>query len=127
MSDDIHNINLPGEPEPVIPEKLPRTESNPAVALLLAVAHPERWAILRELAAGLPLSVQELAQRVGCTPNQTSKHMTALRTAGAVVTVERAGEDGRKQFYSIAEEYRRPSLEGKREIDYGSLGLRFPD
>lgn len=126
MSDDIHNINLPGEPVPVVPGKVPRAESNPDVALLLAVAHPERWAILRELAVGLPRSVQELAQRVGCTPNQTSKHMTALRTAGAVVTVERTGEDGRKQFYSIAEEHRRLGSEGKREIDYGSLGLRFP-
>jgi predicted ArsR family transcriptional regulator len=123
VSNDIHNISLPGEAEVIPVAAVP--VADPEVSLLLAVAHAERWAILRELSIGDSLSVQELANRVGCTPNQASKHMTALRTVKAVVTVERAGEDGRKQFYTVADEFRRTGLDGSRELDYGSLVLRF--
>ena len=120
---DIHNINLPSELDVVSASK--SSPVNPGVEILLAVAHPDRWAILRELVFGIPLSVQELAAKVECTPNQTSKHMMTLRAAGAVVTVERAGEDGRKQFYSIPEEYLRIGSGGEKEIDYGGVVLRY--
>jgi DNA-binding transcriptional ArsR family regulator len=44
----------------------------------------DRWRILRELAKGQALPVQELGRRVGCSAAQASKHMTLLREVGLV-------------------------------------------
>ena len=94
--------------------------------LLAAAGDPARWGILRELAGGEALSVQELAARVSRSHNQTSKHLALLRSVGAVVPVAVPGTDGRKQFHAIAEAFRREVADGKREIDYGTCVLRFP-
>ena len=124
MLDDVLNIRLPSDDAPAM--AVQREAAAPQVCELLAAAgDPARWGILRELAGGEVLSVQELAARVSRSHNQTSKHLTLLRSAGAVVAVELPGSDGRKQFHAIAETFRRVGADGKPEIDYGTCVLRF--
>jgi len=123
MLNDVHNINLPSEP--LTPASLQVAPLPTASKLLLVVGDPARWAILRELADGKTLSVQELAERIQRSPNQTSKHLTLLRSVNAVTAVELSGHDGRKQFHIVAEEHRRTGPDGRPEIDYGSCVLRF--
>ena len=124
MLDDVLNIRLPSDDAPA---KLVQAEAPgpPVWELLAAAGDSARWGILRELAQGEALSVQELATRVSRSHNQTSKHLALLRSVGAVVAVEVPGTDGRKQFHAIAEAFRRPVTDGKSEIDYGTCVLRF--
>lgn len=96
------------------------------VKLLVAVADPIRWAVLRELAGGEALSVLELAGRLRLGANLVSKHLRWLREAGAVVVVPVAGGDGRRSHHLVPDSFRRPSANGKPEIDYGVCVLRFP-
>ena len=125
MLDDVLNIRLPSDDVPL--KVVQREAQTPQVYELLAAAGDvARWGILRELAGGDALSVQELAARIQRSHNQTSKHLAMLRTAGAVVAVEVPGTDGRKQFHAIAEAFRRVGADGKLEIDYGTCVLRFP-
>ena len=123
MLSEVHNISLPSDSNSLAPAIRP---SSSAPSLIEVIGDPARWAILRELAPGTPLSVQELAERIGKTPNQTSKHLTLLRGAGAVIIVDQPGHDGRKQFHTIAESFRRTGPAGQPEIDYGPCLLRFP-
>ncbi len=125
MLDDVLNIRLPSDDVPA--KAVQRVAPAPQVCELLAAAGDSaRWGILRELAGGEALSVQELAARVARSHNQTSKHLSLLRSVGAVVAVELPGMDGRKQFHAIAEAFRRVGADGKPEIDYGTCVLRFP-
>jgi predicted ArsR family transcriptional regulator len=91
----------------------------------MAIADGVRWAVLRELASGQPLSVQDLGARLRRDPNLISKHLRVLRAAGAVVEVQAAGLDGRKTFHTVPEIYRRTDAAGRPMIDYGSCALRF--
>ena len=96
--------------------------------LLQAMAERLRWAILGELVAGPPLSVQELASRLQHRPNLVSKHLRVLREAGAVVVVPSVDGDGRKQFYTVPEGCRHVDDSGRPVLDYGVCALRvFPD
>lgn len=45
---------------------------------------PARWHILRELAKGEALPVNELARRAKCPAATVSKHMALLKKAGVV-------------------------------------------
>ena len=125
MLDDVLNIKLPSDD---VPAKVFRreTRTTQVYELLAAAGDSARWGILKELAGGESLSVQELAARVSRSHNQTSKHLALLRSVGAVVAVELPGTDGRKQFHAIAEAFRRVGTDGKPEIDYGTCVLRFP-
>jgi DNA-binding transcriptional ArsR family regulator len=96
------------------------------VKLLIAIADPIRWAVLRELAAGPPRSVLELAARVRHSDNLVSKHLHWLREAGAVVVLPMPGTDQRISHYGIPPEYLHQNAAGKMEIDYGVCVLRFP-
>lgn len=93
---------------------------------LWAVSDPARWAALRELAGGNSLSVLELATIAGRSPDLMSKHLKALREAGAVAAVASPDGDGRKQHYVVPERFRRTDESGKAMIDYGVCALRFP-
>ena len=57
--------------------------------------------ILRELAGGTPLAVNELARRVRRAPDATSKQLRVLRDARILSLVRPAGEDGRKQIHEL--------------------------
>jgi DNA-binding transcriptional ArsR family regulator len=99
--------------------------SNP-VKLLIAIADPLRWAVLRELAGGEALSVQELAGRLRKNANLVSKHLRWLREAGALTVVTSPGADGRKSSHAVPATFLRRDANGKAEIDYGVCVLRFP-
>jgi DNA-binding transcriptional ArsR family regulator len=98
--------------------------ANP-VKLLVAVADPIRYAVLRELASGAALSVRELAARVRQSDNLVSKHLRWLREASAVVLVEPAGADRRHSHHAVPAVCLRKTADGKTEIDYGVCVLRF--
>jgi DNA-binding transcriptional ArsR family regulator len=85
-------------------------------AFLSAIGHPLRWAILRELSAGEPLMVLELAQRLGRDKSVISKHLATLRRGGAVVI-------GRGRLYQIPAPYLADPAQGL--VDYGHCLLRF--
>ena len=104
---------------------LPPPVSDP-VKLLVAIADPVRWAVLRELAGGESLSVLELAGRLRKDSNLVSKHLRWLREAGAVAVVAVPGADGRKSSHAVPAVFLRKDANGKPEIDYGVCVLRFP-
>jgi DNA-binding transcriptional ArsR family regulator len=91
------------------------------IPLLAAAGDPVRWSILRELAAGPPLIVLELARRLGKSADLISKHLRVLRDCGAVIVGTPPGEDGRKSFYEVPAAYR----PAPRVLDYRSCVLRF--
>lgn len=68
--------NTPGPPAE------PETIKLKHLSRLLHV--PARWRILRELAKGEALPVNELARRVNCRAATVSKHMALLKVAGVV-------------------------------------------
>lgn len=89
----------------------------PMDKLIAAVGTPVRWGILGELAAGEPLMVKEIAERLKCSPALVSKHMAVLRKAG-MVTVGRAG------VYLIPPHFAMNTAE--RHVDFGHCLLRLP-
>jgi DNA-binding transcriptional ArsR family regulator len=84
--------------------------------LAAALGHPARWKILKELSAGEPRMVRELAQVAGCSPDMASKHLAKLRKAGAVV-------QGRGRLYQI-QPHHLPAP-GERVVDFGHCLLRL--
>ena len=89
----------------------------PSLELLAtALGHSARWKILKELSAGEPRMVQELAKVAGCSPDMASKHLAVLRKAGAVV-------QGRGRLYQI-QKHHLPSP-GERVVDFGHCLLRL--
>ena len=101
---------------PDAPSPNPVPSDLPLVALVKAIGDPVRWAILRELAAGEPLMVVEIAQTLKKSPTLVSKHLVWLRKAGAVVT-------GRAGLYTIPSRFR--PVPGERVVDYGYCLLRL--
>ncbi len=95
--------------------------------VLQAAGDPARWAVLRELAYGKPLSLQELAAKARRTPNQMGKHLAVLRAAGLVQAVPSPDGDGRKQCHAVPETFRRTDAEGRLMLDFGVCLLRFGD
>jgi predicted transcriptional regulator len=57
----------------------------PLDQLLAAITNPVRWYLLRELASGEQLMVSELAERIGQSPDTTSKNMVVLHNTGIVL------------------------------------------
>lgn len=96
------------------------------VKLLVAIAHPVRWAVLRELAGGEALSVLALAGRLRLSANLVSKHLHWLRAAGAVTVVALPGADRRLSSHAVPATFLRKDANGRAEIDYGVCVLRFP-
>jgi DNA-binding transcriptional ArsR family regulator len=96
------------------PEKIPHPAIHP---LLRSFNAPMRWAILAELAAGEPLMVKEIAERIKRKPSIVSKHLAVLRRSGAVVI-------GRGRLYQIPDHYLTSS--DKRHLDFGHCLLRLP-
>lgn len=83
-----------------------------------SLGHTNRWKILRELSAGEPLMVKEIAERIRISADLTSRHMAVLRRAGLVVC-------GRGNLYAIPKPYL--PVPGQRLIDYGHCLLRFDE
>jgi DNA-binding transcriptional ArsR family regulator len=88
----------------------------PRAALLGAIGDETRWQILRELAAGEPLMVTELARKLGRSDSAMAKHLAVLRKAGIT-------QIGRGRLQQI-----RPQFIVDREarvLDFGYLQLRL--
>jgi len=99
---------------PSTAENTPQLPFEPIVA---ALATPLRWKILSELcAAGEPLMVREIAQRVGCSAGLVSKHLAVLRWAGVVMV--------KRRLYQIPPQYIVSA--DKRHVDFGHCLLRLP-
>ena len=85
-------------------------------ALASALGNVIRWQALRELAAGDPLLMIELSERVGMVPNNLSRHMKVLLAEG-LVTQNRAGQYAIPAGRLISKE--------ERLLDYGTCLLRL--
>ncbi len=85
-------------------------------ALARVLGDPGRWAILRELAKGEALPVQELASRVGRSAGMVSKHMAMMREAGLVVA-------GYGRLYQLAPAMR--PAPGATMVDLGQCLLKI--
>ncbi len=92
---------------------------------VLAAADPVRHGILRELAAGVPLPVNELAARLGRWPDLISKHLRVLRDARLIMAVTSVDGDGRKQFHEVPALFRTRDAAGVVALDFGAVLLRF--
>ncbi|HVV24060.1 MAG TPA: helix-turn-helix domain-containing protein [Pseudonocardiaceae bacterium] len=68
-------------------------------AFVRLAAHPVRWRLLTELAAG-DHRVRELTDLVGEPQNLVSYHLRLLRDGG-LVTARRSGFDGRDSYYHL--------------------------
>jgi DNA-binding transcriptional ArsR family regulator len=95
-----------------------------AVALMHALGQPIGWNALRLLASAGPQSVNDVAAALNCAQVSASRHLDALRKAGAVIAVTPPDGDGRKVFYAIPPGRLRETANGK-EIDYGVCVLRL--
>lgn len=70
-----------------------------APAFVRLAAHPIRWHLLSELAAG-DYRVRELTERVGAPQNLVSYHLRLLRDGG-LVTARRSSLRGRDSYYHL--------------------------
>ncbi|MEO3824216.1 metalloregulator ArsR/SmtB family transcription factor [Actinomadura sp. B10D3] len=75
------------------------TSSQAAPAFVRLAAHPLRWRLLTELAAG-DLRVRELTALVGAPQNAVSYHLRLLREGG-LVAASRSSFDGRDSYYRL--------------------------
>ncbi len=93
-------------------------ELHPPLGKFIAAAgSPLRWKILGELAAGEPLMVKEIAERLKCSSSLVSKHLAVLRRAGMVMV-------GHAGVYLIPPHF--PIATAARHVDFGHGLLRLP-
>ena len=111
MADDtqIESVPLPI----VIPETLFR-----------ALANSTRLLMLRRLAAGGSLCVNDFVSITRRRQEAVSRHLVILLQAGAVVQVPAPDGDGRKQFYAIRPSVVRTGPTGP-ELDFGTCVVRL--
>ena len=79
----------------------PEAESHPTirdVAVMRALAHPARLALLDHLTSGGPSTATECATVVALSPSATSYHLRALAKVGMVEEAEGRG-DGRERWW----------------------------
>ncbi|WP_169982749.1 metalloregulator ArsR/SmtB family transcription factor [Microbispora sp. H10836] len=75
------------------------SSSQATPAFVRLAAHPLRWRLLTELAAG-DLRVRELTALAGAPQNLVSYHLRLLRDGG-LVTATRSSRDGRDSYYRL--------------------------
>lgn len=107
-------------PGPIPPKPLAAPE-----VLVRVIGEPMRWKILRELANGSRPAVMDLAKRLGCHPDQMGRHLRRLSRAGLIRRIKVEDGDGRSRYYQIHPAYRRTLSDGRQELDYGVVALRF--
>lgn len=84
--------------------------------LVSAIGHTRRWKMLKELTAGEPRTIEEMAKVGGCSYDNASKHLAMLRRAGLVV-------QGRGRLYQLAGQYL--PKPGEPVVDFGHCVLRL--
>ena len=99
-------------PEPV-KTGLPRPDLE---LLVTAISHTRRWKMIKELCAGEPRTIDELAQVAGTSYDNASKHLGQLFRAGIVVR-------GRGRVYELTKQY--VPAPGQLVVDFGHCVLRL--
>lgn len=95
-------------------------DSHNWVHLLKALADDTRLRIVSLLLAD-PLTVQQLAERLGATSYNVSKHLRILREAGVVTSSKR----GRLLLSSITPAFRGRLSDQQTTLDLGCCSFRF--
>jgi DNA-binding transcriptional ArsR family regulator len=99
------------------PLKTPIGTPLPNLELLAsALGHTTRWKMLKELSAGEPRTIDEMAKVAGCSYDNASKHLAMLRRAGLVV-------QGRGRLYQVPKQYL--PTPGQPVVDFGHCLLRL--
>jgi len=111
MADDTQIESVP------LPIVIPET-------LFKALANGTRMAMLRRLAAGGALCVNDFASITRRNQDAVSRHLVILMRAGAVIQVPAPDGDGRKQFYAIRPSVLRSGPAGQ-ELDFGTCVVRL--
>ena len=106
----------PGAGRPV-----PMVELTDCVVALRALGEDTRVRIVG-LLMDHPLDVGAIAQRLGLTAYNTSKHLRVLREAGLLEVVK----DGRQRLYGLPEAIKRQAEEGQ-VLDLGCCSFQFQD
>jgi DNA-binding transcriptional ArsR family regulator len=96
------------------------------VKLHAALGEKTRWRVVRELADGSAMTVQDLAARLRVDANLMTKHLNVLRAANALELRKVPGGDGRKKYHQVPPFTRAAAAPGDRLLDYGCCVLRFP-
>jgi hypothetical protein len=105
-------MNTPPEtPKNALVQPLPDRER-----MITALSHSTRWRMLREMCAGEPRTIMELADVGGCSYENARKHLTMLKQAGLAVQLH-----GR--LYSIPKAYL--PVPGQAVVDFGHCLLRL--
>jgi DNA-binding transcriptional ArsR family regulator len=84
--------------------------------LATALGHTTRWKMLKELSAGEPRTIDELAKVSGSSYANAAKHLASLHRAGLVMR-------GRGRLYQVPKNYL-PAT-GGCAVDYGHCLLRL--
>ena len=84
--------------------------------LIAALRHRNRWKMLKELCAGEPRTIAELAKVAGCSYDNAAKHLAQLYRAGLVLR-------GRGRVYEMARQYL--PTPGQPVVDIGHCLLRL--
>jgi DNA-binding transcriptional ArsR family regulator len=85
-------------------------------SICLLLSDPTRWLLLRELAKGQALPVNELGQRLGRSPEAISKHLAVMRRLGVA-------EAGFGRLYSLSPSFRPEP--GAAVLDFGHCTVRL--
>jgi DNA-binding transcriptional ArsR family regulator len=84
--------------------------------LIAGLRHRSRWKMLKELSAGEPRTIAELAKVAGCSYDNASQHLGQLFRAGLVVR-------GRGRVYELAKHHL--PVPGQPLVDFGHCLLRL--
>jgi predicted transcriptional regulator len=84
--------------------------------MVVALGHKRRWKILKELSAGEPRTIGEIATVAGCSYDNAAQHLKLMCKAGLIVV-------GRGHLYQIPRQYL--PTPGQPIVDYGHCLLRI--
>lgn len=120
MSENASTTNPPSEPVQV-----PTRQTCAPVDVLVAMADPVRYAVMKELSDGSYPVVKDLAAKLHCHPDQMGRHLQRMCKAGIVMEVRAKEADKRSRYYMVPKEFRSTLPDGTRVLDFGKIVLRF--
>ncbi|BCU77358.1 hypothetical protein llg_20730 [Luteolibacter sp. LG18] len=91
----------------------------------LALGHPVRWALIREIATHGALPVKELALRLGVDRPALSSHLPQLLECGIVDVFPDPGGDARRRCIGLAATAVCHQNGHGLEVDFGEMVVRF--
>ncbi|HTA31625.1 MAG TPA: metalloregulator ArsR/SmtB family transcription factor [Candidatus Cybelea sp.] len=97
-----------------------KSDSGCCTPFLKALGDKTRWRLVQELLAG-PGTVSELAERLGASQYNISKHLRILREVGIVEALRR----GKRVHCRIAPSFQSRVAKNKNQLDLGCCVFRF--